>query len=57
VPGADVTRYQTYAIRPGNVAYPGAPEAQRAEIERRIQHAVAAELEGRGLEPQPEGPT
>lgn len=53
---AEFQRYRTYAIRPGNVVYPGAPAAQRAEIERRIQDAVAAELEARGLTPQPDGP-
>ena len=54
--GTDFTKYQTYAIKPGNVAYPGASDAQRQEIERRIQEAVALQLEGRGLTPQPEGP-
>ena len=54
--GADFARYQTYAIKPGNVVYPGAPAAQREEIEQRIQDAVAAELEARGLAPQPDEP-
>ena len=54
--GADFSRYHTYAIRPGNVVYPGAPEAQRQAIAQRIQDAIAAELEGRGMTPQPEQP-
>lgn len=54
--GGDFARYRTYAIKPGNVVYPGAPAAQREEIELRIQDAVAAELEARGLAAQPEGP-
>lgn len=56
VGGADFARYRTYAIKPGNVVYPGAPPEQRAEIEQRIQDAVAVELEARGLTPQPEEP-
>jgi hypothetical protein len=56
VGGGDFTRYRTYAIKPGNVVYPGAPAAQVEEIERRIQDAVAAELEARGLTPQPDEP-
>ena len=55
-PGIDFTRYRTYAIRPGNVVYPGASEAQREEIVQRVQNAVAVELESRGLLPQPDGP-
>jgi hypothetical protein len=55
-PGTDFTKYHTYAIKPGNVAYPGAPESQRTEIAKRIQDAVAMELESRGLEPQPDEP-
>ena len=54
--GGDLARYRTYAIKPGAVVYPGAPDAQRQEIESRIQDAVAAELEARGLSPQPDGP-
>jgi hypothetical protein len=56
VGGGDFARYRTYAIKPGNVIYPGAPAEQREEIERRIQDAVAAELEARGLTPQPDEP-
>lgn len=56
VGGGDLARYRTYAIKPGNVVYPGAQAAQREEIERRIQDAVADELEARGLTPQPEEP-
>src|SRR4051794_37120560 len=52
----DFSRYKTYAIKPGNVVYPGASEAQRKEIDQRIQDAIAAELEGRGLVPQPDQP-
>src|SRR5688500_14808009 len=55
-PGTDFSKYRTYAIKPGNVAYPGASEAQRAQIEQRIQEAVARELEARGLTPQPDDP-
>jgi hypothetical protein len=55
-PGTDFSRYHTYAIKPGNVVYPGASEAQRAEIEKRVQDAVARELEARGLSPQPDEP-
>jgi hypothetical protein len=54
--GIDFTKYRTYAIKPGNVVYPGAPEAEREEIARRIQDAVGGELEARGLVPQPEQP-
>jgi len=54
--GADFGGYRTYAIKPGNVVYPGAPTAQRAQIELRVQDAVADELEARGLTPQPDGP-
>lgn len=56
VGGADFRRYRTYAIKPGNVAYPGAQAAERAAIELRIQDAVAVELEARGLTPRPDGP-
>ena len=55
-PGTDFSKYHTYAIRPGNVVYPGASEAQRAEVEKRIQDAIARELESRGLIPQPDDP-
>jgi hypothetical protein len=55
-PGTNFGKYHTYAIRPGNVVYPGAPESQRDEIAKRIQNAVAAELESRGLTPQPNDP-
>ena len=55
-PGIDFTKYRTYAIKPGNVVYPGAPEERREEIAKRIQDAVAMELEPRGLAPQPEQP-
>ena len=55
-PGTDFSRYRTYAIKPGNVVYPGAPPEQRDAITKRIQDALAAELEARGLEPQPEEP-
>jgi hypothetical protein len=55
-PGTDFTKYRTYAIKPGNVAYPGASDPEREAIAQRIQDAVAMELEGRGLVPQPEGP-
>ncbi len=55
-PGTDFSKYHTYAIRPGNVVYPGASQAQLKEITQRIQDAVAGELEPRGLTPQPESP-
>src|SRR5688572_1814769 len=55
-PGIDFTKYRTYAIKPGNVVYPGSPEERREDIARRIQDAVAIELESRGLTPQPEQP-
>src|SRR3990170_172784 len=43
-PGTDFGKYRTYAIKPGNVAYPGAPPEQRDAIAHRIQDALAAEL-------------
>ena len=55
-PGTDFRKYHSYAIKPGTIVYPGATEAQRTDIEKRIQDAVAAELEGRGLTPQPDEP-
>jgi hypothetical protein len=55
-PGTDFSKYHTYAIRPGNVVYPGASDGQRAEVEKRIQDAIARELESRGLIPQPDDP-
>ena len=55
-PGTDFSKYRTYAIKPGNIVYPGASADRRGEIERRIQDGIAAELEGRGLVPQPEHP-
>jgi hypothetical protein len=55
-PGTDFSRYRTYAIKPGNVVYPGAPEEERRDVVQRVQDAVATELEGRGMEPQPDNP-
>ena len=55
-PGTDFSRYRTYAIRPGNVVYPGASAEKRDAIVQLIQDAVAAELEARGLQPQPDEP-
>src|SRR5688572_10530313 len=55
-PGTDFSRYRTYAIRPGNVVYPGASTERRDAIVQMIQDAVAAELEARGLQPQPDEP-
>jgi hypothetical protein len=55
-PGTDFSKYHTYAIKPGNIVYPGSSPDARKELEQRIQGAVAAELEGRGLVPQPEQP-
>ena len=55
-PGTDFSRYKTYAIKPGNVVYPGASPERRQEIEQRIQGAIAAELEGRGIVPRPDNP-
>src|SRR5687767_15080 len=55
-PGTDFSKYHTYAIRPGNVVYPGASEAERAQIEQVVQDAVGTVLESRGLAPQPDEP-
>jgi hypothetical protein len=55
-PGIDFTKYRTYAIKPGNIVYPGSTDAGRQQIAQRLQDAVAMELEARGLAPQPEGP-
>jgi hypothetical protein len=55
-PGTDFSKYRTYAIKPGNIAYPGMAEAPRAEVARRIQDAIARSLESRGLAPQPDEP-
>jgi hypothetical protein len=54
--GIDFSRYRTYAIRPGNIVYPGASEEQRTRIGERIQNTVGEELESRGLTAQPESP-
>ena len=54
--GTDFSKYQTYAIKPGNVVFPGASAAERARLERMVQDAVAARLEARGLVPQPDEP-
>ena len=55
-PGTDFSKYQTYAIRPGNVVYPGASEAERGGIEQLVQDTIGASLESRGLAPQPDEP-
>jgi hypothetical protein len=55
-PGTDFSKYRTYAIKPGNIVYPGTSPESRRDLEQRIQGAVAAELEGRGLVPQPDQP-
>lgn len=55
-PGTDFSKYHTYAIKPGNIVYPGSSAEARKDLEQRIQGAVAAELEGRGLTPQPDEP-
>ena len=56
MPGTDFSKYHTYAIKPGNIVYPGSSPDARKDLEQRIQGAVAAELEGRGLTPQPDEP-
>jgi hypothetical protein len=55
-PGTDFSKYHTYAIKPGNIVYPGSSPDARKELEQRIQGAIAAELEGRSLVPQPDNP-
>lgn len=55
-PGTDFSKYQTYAIKPGNVSYPGAAAAEREAIERIVQNTIAARLESQGLVPQPDAP-
>jgi hypothetical protein len=55
-PGTDFSKYHTYAIKPGNIVYPGSSLDARKELETRIQGAIAAELEGRTLVPQPDNP-
>jgi hypothetical protein len=55
-PGTDFSKYHTYAIKPGNIVYPGSSVDSRKELEQRIQGAIAAELEGRMLVPQPDNP-
>jgi hypothetical protein len=55
-PGTDFTKYHTYAIKPGNIVYPGSSPEIRKELEERIQGSIAAELEGRALAPQPDNP-
>jgi hypothetical protein len=55
-PGTDFSKYHTYAIKPGNIVYPGSSPETRKDLEERIQGAIAAELEGRGVMPQPDNP-
>ena len=55
-PGTDFSKYHTYAIKPGNIVYPGSSPDSRKELAERIQGAIAAEVEGRGLVPQPDNP-
>jgi len=54
--GTDFSKYQTYAIKPGNIAYPGTSEAEREAIAQRVQDSIARALESRGLTPQPDEP-
>lgn len=55
-PGTDFSKYRTYAIKPGNVVFPGAPDTERQDVIQKLQDAIAAEMESRGLEPQPDAP-